>query len=316
MFPTLNQNILTLPPTMFDYLIENLADTSASLARRQRITKTQRDITALISVIEIYGASPSLFAFVNYDGVLGRAVASVPSVESLTSDLSMLDVEQIIKDLKKIDLTIAYEKFDFGALKEIVTAITIVKAAITAYTVFKEWKEDRENHIATVIPYSILSQQLHAAQSIGPVAEKASSTLPKTKDDYTNFVKQVVQSASSLSALGVHVSLVDNAIEITVDGLPQAQKANIESLGYRGSTITDLANQVAQASDYATHHISFMTTGPDESHFSSDENERQWQIKAWTEVADIVDTAARRLLRLVKLTESTIRTISPFYKPS
>ena len=298
----------------FDNLVENLSKTSSSLTRRLQRAKTQEEIAALIAAIETYGVSPSLLAFANYNGILGRVVPSIPSVETLTPDLADLDSAKIVAELKAIQFESAEEGFNFGALKEIITAITIIKTAISAYTAYKDWKEDRENHVTTVVPYATLSQQLHASDAIGPVADHANASLPKNKDEYADFIKQVVQASSALSTLGIHVALVNNAPHIAVDELPETQKVNIESVGYRATTITDLANLVTQASDHATQHVNFMTAGPDENKMSHDEEEKQWQMKAWCAVADIVDTAARRLLRLVKLTESTIKNISPFYK--
>lgn len=101
---------------VFHALMQSLPDKAPEMVHRQAHLQTKRELRALISAIETYGLSQALLAFSNHNGVLKRAIPSLPALESLTPDLATSVTPQLLNELKTLEaaVDVAEEKLREG----------------------------------------------------------------------------------------------------------------------------------------------------------------------------------------------------------
>ena len=303
-----------------DFLIENLSDVPSDRIDRMDLRKTRGDLCALITSIKTYGLSPSLLAFVNYNNNLGDVVKSIPSIESLKTDLSADQAATIVSDLTTLLHTLEsaeeglIEDVSVHALKAVVSLLVTKVFSIVDSIVcnrYKTWKEDRENRRASVIPFDTLTKLLHAVDTFPRVVgELITLTLPRTEEDYKTFLSNIDTLCSPLSALGIHVSNED----INVTTLPSPQKESIEILGYKENSLNELsilADHV-KTNSLALKSISFNSL--DYQLRTVQRNDRHFVKKGYSLTHDIIKTGIVRVMKILVLTKTTINTIKKFYK--
>ena len=182
---------------------------------------------------------------------------------------------------------------------------------VTAFKTYTKYKDDKENRRATIIPFSALTGYLKgAADAVRVINQFSSLTLPKTAEEYVEFVKKIGSITAPLSSLGVHV------MEDTVSLLdtPTPTKNSIETLGYGVSSLSIIAELSDQANKGLDSLKSINFASLDQQYVSAKDEEKKYIKRGVALVKDVVHMTSVRITFVIGITKSTVSAISRYYK--
>ena len=318
---------ITISQEQFNFLVANLSSVPASTIRRNERNRTRRELKAIISAIETYGVSPALLAFANYNGVLGKAVPAIPSVEALSTD-SVIDAENILLELKSINIEdVANEKL--GTLQWIAVILGFLSSiigGIILYVVFTSWNdnEDRKKNeaasaqsridrMATVTRYSEVVDYLNAVIRLPSVLKGIISIhLPENHNQYHGEFLSSLDNTVDHNLKDIRVSLDDEYLYANSIGNPV--HGDIVNLGYTEGSLSHIASLAkrCESIEQELRDIQRMLSGL--KPIDKNDESQKYSSKAIRLIEDVTHVSLAQTVKILQLAKHTCDTIKHFYK--
>ena len=207
---------------------------------------------------------------------------------------------------------IATERFSPDKILKIVAGITNIIGTIFAYKKYKEWTNIKGPRIVNVVPFQELKNYLTNIHLINEFAHKMDQLGPFTKNNKA-YVNKLVSLSSPLKTLGIIVEYREEkygddkiyASTFTNDKpLPIPKSVNIESVGYNEHSLKELIELSEPIKSYIDNVFDVMN-----KHGHTDDEWENWEMGY-----GILDVCVTRAIKILELTEKTIKNISKFYK--
>lgn len=166
---------------------------------------TVSDLSALYTIIETHGLSPTLLKFANMNNQLSNAIPTIPSLESLTNNFTNTDrdaalegivtaigdlIKKIVDKIKSVaSRIISKRRLRQKSIEEVRKQLTHYKSIVQDKTFV-----DNTNNRMKLIRKQTLFEMIELVTNLCPIsAELFSLTLPESYDTYkTTFEQDVV----------------------------------------------------------------------------------------------------------------------------
>jgi len=205
---------------------------------------TIEELSALKHSIVKYGMTRSLLSFANYNNVLSTAIATIPSMESLTSDRSVKNSQDVVAALEaaiserleifwktfKARLANFFNHFKRNEehLHKYVVRMQVLSKMMDDGRIFDTDKAKK--HMLSGYPYDHLVEQLESVHRVVDVSEKLlDPNLPFTLEAFNGWHEKMRTAIESVSEI-THIHVTSNGKLGTIDA--NRTKKSMYEFGY------------------------------------------------------------------------------------
>ena len=200
-----------------------------------------------------------------------------------------------------------------GIMKHIGIWAAVACVAIGAYYAYKHWKRGKSTtREASVVPYEFLSNHLRALAEVPHICQHLEQLiLPKSQDDYHEFMQRVTTIARPLYPLGVRV---DAQGAIVAEAFPKPEMHNIESLGYHENALSEIAELSARVKSAGVAMQNITLASLTRQYEAIPAEHRRYATEGYNLITDIMHSSVVRMGRTLRLAENTTDSIRQFYE--
>ena len=200
-----------------------------------------------------------------------------------------------------------------GIMKHIGIWAVVACVAIGAYYAYKHWKRGKSTtREASVVPYEFLSNHLRALAEVPHICQHLEQLiLPKSQDDYHEFMQRVTTIARPLYPLGVRV---DAQGDIVAEAFPKPEMHNIESLGYHENALSEIAELSARVKSAGVAMQNITLASLTRQYEAIPAEHRRYATEGYNLITDIMHSSVVRMGRTLRLAENTTDSIRQFYE--